>query len=569
MFNQLRQNFISLLLVCCLPVLLGATNQSQIIIQGIGGELQSNVESRLKTLTKNNVLTSQTDDELKQQIANALYPFGYFKPDIIIQQRNNTVLRITINQGSPLYITHLSVGVIGEGKNNLYINKALRHLNIKQGELFNSKQYESAKQELIDAAEHEGYLHASFDKEEVLIDKAKYTSSITLLLNTGSQYYFGQVQFDPGTISPELLHRYVPFAQGQPYSTDQILAFNSALSGSGYFKSVSIKPQINAADHIIPIDVHTQPVPRKNYSLGLGFGTDTGVRGRLGYHIIPVNRYGHKFNLVALGSLKENSLQAQYVIPGRNPLTDQYDVLGNLSTLNYNAGYSNSFLLSFAQRHNETSFQRVLSLNGLYERFNYQNQLVRQEKLSFFPKATFTWLYRQNQLFSPNGYNLTLSGLTANKAVLSEISFTQVLINAKAAAYIEPLRTRIYLHGIQGFTQIDDIDQMPLSLAQLLGGADNLKGYSYNSIGPGKIMSYAGIELQKETIKNWYLIGFLDTGDVYKPSFKSWQNDVGAGLMWVSPVGPIKIGVAQPVNSRLNPVSGQKPRLVISMGPDL
>lgn len=566
---MLRQKIIRLLLlICCLPTLLAATEQSKVTIVGLTGKVLTNVQSRLKTLINNNLLVTESDEEVKQQVANALYPFGYFKPIITIQQRQRQVLRISINKGPRLRITRLYVSVTGEGKNNLLINKAIHELSIKQGDPFNSTKYETAKQELLDAAEHEGYLHASFDKEEVLIDKAKYTDITTLVLNTGPQFYFGQVKFDPGNICPCLLHRYVPFKEGQPYSTDQILAFNSALSGSGYFKSVSVKPEFNPANHTIPIDVHTQAVPRKSYSLGVGFGTDTGIRGRLGYHVIPVNQYGHKFNAVALGSLKENSLQAQYIIPGRNPVTDQYDVLGNLSTLNYNSGYSNSFLLSMAQRHNVSDFQRVLSLNGLYERFSYQGQLIKQEKLSLFPKATFSWLYRPNQLFSPNGYNFTVSTFAANKAVLSDISFAQLTLNAKAAVTVEPLRTRFYVHGIQGFTQINDIDQMPLSLAQLLGGSDNLKGYSYNSIGPGKIMTYGGIELQKETIKNWYLLGFFDTGDVYKPSLKNWQNDVGIGLMWVSPVGPIKIGVAQPVNSRLNPLHDQKPRLVISMGPD-
>lgn len=50
---------------------------------------------------------------------------------------------------------------------------------------------------------------------------------------------------------------------------------------------------------------------------------------------------------------------------------------------------------------------------------------------------------------------------------------------------------------------------MPLSLAFLLGGSDNLKGYSYNSLGPGKILTYNGFEIQKETVDHWYFVVFL------------------------------------------------------------
>ncbi len=151
---------------------------------------------------------------------------------------------------------------------------------------------------------------------------------------------------------------------------------------------------------------------------------------------------------------------------------------------------------------------------------------------------------------------------------LSNLNFGQISVDAKAALMIEPLGLRLYGHTIQGITATKDINALPLSLALLLGGTDNLKGFSFNSIGPGKIITYGGFEIQKETKKNWYLIGFYDAGDVYNPAAKNFQYDVGAGLMWVSPIGPIKIGLAQAVNGRLQRTSSN-PRLVISMGPDL
>jgi translocation and assembly module TamA len=419
----------------------------------------------------------------------------------------------------------------------------------------------------MNAAEHQGYLHASFDKAEVLIDKEKDTSSITMIFNTGMQYFFGQIRFDPTYISPELLHRYVPFQFGQPYSTDQILALSDSLSGSGYFKSVSVKPADNG-EQSIPVNVHLEPAARINYSLGLGYGTDTGIRGRAGMHVVPVNRLGHKFNAIALGSFNENSIQTQYIIPGKKPLVDQFEINSSLTNLHYDAGYSNSLLLSLAKRHNLPNFQRVLSINNLYERFNYSYQ-PKEEKFSFFPKASFTWLNKSEQLFSPNGYNVTVNGFIANRSLFSALNFAQTSVDAKAALTLEKLRTRLYFHSMYGITQIKDINQFPLSLALLLGGSTDLKGYDFKSIGPGKTLVYGGFELQKETKKNWYLIGFLDAGDVYDPDVRLLKKDVGIGVMWVSPIGPIKIEIAQRIEANFNQFSHKNPKLVINMGPDL
>ncbi len=564
MLNQLKR---LLLVLCCIP-LLSAVKLTNFQISGVEGEVLLNVERRLTELYQDKSIANEPTDTLQLQIEKALYPYGFFQPHVVISPGNkNTRLLIHINPGPQMSITSLVVDIKGEGSNNPKIKQAANDLPIKAGQPLNTTHYEDAKEKLSNAAENQGYLHASFEKSEILIDKQRYTANITLLFNTGPQSYFGQIRFDPTYISPALLHRFVPFKYGQPYSTEQILTLNTNLAASGYFKTVNVKPT-NQDERYVPIDVNLQPSKRISYSLGAGYGTDTGPRGLAGLHVVPVNRSGHKFNAIAQGSLQENALQAQYLIPGFNPVIDNYGISGGITNLDYNSGNSNAWLLSLAQQHVLSDYQRILSINGLNERYNYTGHSKTEESL-LYPKAIFSWSKTTDPLFSPSGYNVTINGLAASKALLSQVDMAQVAIDGKAAFTFHPIRTRFYLHAIQGITQVSNVNQIPLSLAQLLGGAGNLKGYNYNSLGPGKIISYGGVEIQKETFKKWYLIGFFDSGDVYKPSVRKFKYDVGIGLMWVSPVGPIKVGVAQAVTSNLDRIPGGSPKLVINMGPDL
>lgn len=577
--RELRNKFIKInfcklfryffLVLCCLPLIgaLETINPTYFKVNGIRGEALANVQYRLLELYKDDAITRVPPDVLKEQIAKAMYPYGFFEPKIILAYNNDKKININIIPGPQMRISSLTVRVVGEGANNLRIKEAVDKLPIKAGQPLNNPLYEEAKNNLLSAAEHQGYLHAAFDKSQILIDKKRYKADITLIFNTGAQYYFGKLTFSPTYVSPELLRRYVPFKYGEPFSTEQIMALEGNLSASGYFKSVVVKPDIDDIRHV-PIDIHLERVHRINYSFGLGYGTDTGPRGRAGLHIAPVNRAGHKFNTIVQGSFKENALLTQYIIPGANPVTDKYSLSGSLSNLNYSSGYANSVLLSAAQQHAKANHQRTLSINALDERYNYSGEPKNTETV-VFPKATFTWRKVSDQLFSPNGYNVTLSGLAASKAVLSDINLAQASLDAKAAFTFAPLRTRLFFHGIQGFTGIDNINNLPLSLALLLGGAENLKGYGYNSLGPGKILSYAGLEIQKETFSKWYLVGFVDAGDVYQPAPKEFKYDAGIALMWVSPVGPIKVGIAQALNNRFNNTEGRNPKLVINMGPDL
>ena len=555
-----------ILLITCFPIFAESSNPTSVNINGVSGKVLANVEKRLSSLEQLKPLNEFSQDELGNQILQAIQPFGFFHAQVAIHRVDGQKISITIQTGPQIHITYLKIELKGEGSQNPLLLKTVKQLPLHEGDPLFTEQYNQVKQNLINSAENLGYLHGAFQKAEILIDENNNTARITLIFDTGPLFYFGQVQFDPTYINPDLLHRFVPFKYGQPYSTDQILKLNSSLSDSGYFSSVLVKPQITDAQNV-PVVVHLQPIPKYTYSLGAGYGTDTGVRGRAGLHVIPVNKRGHKFNALAQGSFIQNALQAQYVVPGQNPVIDQYSLTGNFSSLNYSTGYANAFLVSLAQQHNTEYFKRVLSLNGLYESFHYSLQPNRKEFV-LYPKATFTFNNTKNQLFSPSGYSITFNGLGASQLTLSKISFAQTSVDAKAAFMIEPLGLRIYGHTIQGVTATSTINELPLSLALLLGGTDNLKAFSFNSIGPGRIITYSGLELQKETKKNWYLVGFVDSGDVYNPTARNIHYDAGAGLMWVSPIGPIKVGLAQSVNNHLHRI-GTNPRLVISMGPDL
>lgn len=559
-------------LLCCYGLSLSAHSFdfSTATIHGVSKTMQQNIVHRLNDFYQQTPMNQLTVDNLRLQTAQALYPYGYFKSSItVIINANRNKVQINILPGVVLRITSLSIHLTGPGKNNDELQQAVCHFPLETGQVFNSITYEKAKNQLLDAAGKQGYLHAAFDTAIVRIDQEHDSAEITLLLNTGPQYYFGSVDFGKNRLSSCLLSRYIPFACGQPYSTDKIVELNNVLSNSGYFKSVNVNPE-PAIDNHVPVKVDFQPVDRFSYSIGAGYGTDTGPRGRLGLNVIPVNAYGHQFKAIAQGSFTDNTVQGQYLVPGKNPVREQYALQGGFSNLNYQAGHANSLLVGVARQYTLSTFQSNLSLNALNEQYSYTNNtLVPEQAFLIFPKGVLTWRKVSDPLFSPSGYNLALTGLGSAKSAFSQVSLAQISINAKAALMVDIIRTRFFVHALQGFTGIGEINQLPLSLALLLGGPDNMRGFNYNSMGPGKITSYAGIEIQKEMVNKWYLTGFFDCGDVYDPFPKNTQYDAGGGLMWVSPVGPIKAGVAQVINQRWQRVPGGGLKLVINMGPDL
>src|SRR6185503_13300616 len=155
--------------------------------------------------------------------------------------------------------------------------------------------YEAGKQTLVDYGAAHGYLEGDFTAHEIRVDLANYTARVRLHFHTGPQYAFGEVTFDEAMIDQDLLHGYLPFKVGEPFDLRKLLELQDALASTSYFKRVEVIPQEEeAVDRRVPIRVALVPARRERWSLGLGYGPDTGVRATVGVDVRRVNRRGHR-----------------------------------------------------------------------------------------------------------------------------------------------------------------------------------------------------------------------------------------------------------------------------------
>ena len=527
------------------------------IVRGISGEMLENVNKRLALLEEqSNLSPAEKTSTLHQNIIQALQPFGYYTPTIYIKGK-----QIAIDKGFAVTIRQIQLLIDGPGK--FIFNKQRKKLPIEIGQPFNSEQYQKAKQQLFDIAEHNGFLNARFLKSKVIVNPQSKSAIIILHFNTGVRFHFGQVRFTNNTFYDHaFLKRYLTFQPKQPYDTDKLLSLTEALNNSGYFSQVAVTPEINHQRPSVPVNINLTDKPSQNYTLGLGFGTDTGIRGRAGWQWLRVTPTGHTFKALFQGSQKQNTLQAQYFIPGQDPTKEQLTFSASIFQLSYPVGKSRAHQLAIARLRNINNSQYTYGINYLAESFNYIGQL-KVKKSALIPFLKYQYKQIESPLFSKNGFSINVLAQGSSRGLLSEVSFIQGLVSAKYAAYL-PSHSRLFLKGSLATTQTADISQLPLSLQQLAGGADSIRGYHFQSIGLGKQLVTSSIELQQAFKTNWYLTAFYDIGDVYQPSPLNWRRGVGGGMMWVSPIGPIRLSIARALDERRQPF-----RIIFNMGPDL
>ena len=198
-----------------------------------------------------------------------------------------------------------------------------------------SRSTRPASRRSSDRAAAEGYLDAAFDTAEIRIDRQAYTADVELVFDTGPRFRFGDVTFNQSFLDPDLLRGYVTFERGDPFDLRELLKMQNALTDSPYFARVETVPVREEAtvvgdEALVPIRVDLTPSARQKWTAGLGYGTDTGPRGRVGLEVRRVNRHGHQAEGELLGSQVEKSFSASYKVPGAYPRTD---------VLTYSLGY--------------------------------------------------------------------------------------------------------------------------------------------------------------------------------------------------------------------------------------
>lgn len=586
------------LLLCCLVFTagpLGAQQESAppatetsagtgtvaVTVEGVDGPLRDNVlaylelnrfagkpapeESRLRWLHAN----------AERNIRDALEPFGYYEP-VIEATLNRTAggweARYRIQPGRALRIAMLDVRVLGEGARDPIFQKLLTSLPLAKGQILEQPKYEQIKQNLETLATERGYFDARFTERAIRVDLQTYEAVISLHYDTGQRYRFGDISFKQDILSPKLLNRYPRFKPGDPYDANELLKLQSDLGGSPYFSQVQINAQPDDATDTAPVDVTLEPNKKRKYSAGLGYGTDTGVRGKLKMEQRWINRQGHHYEAEMQLSPIKSLIGGKYMIPGRDPITDEYALTAGY-TLQSNDQDFELIALGGSWQRQDGKWLKNYNLSFQYEDYQVGDE-PRATSLLLIPGLNWTWVDADDRLYTTRGLLFGFELRGASTALLSDINFVQGVLRLKGVYALND-DSRLLARGDLGATAIrEDFEELPASLRFYTGGDASVRGYSYNSIGPtddqgkvvgGKNLLVGSLEYEHRVWNDWSLAAFVDSGDAFDGAAPELKTGVGVGVRWRSPVGPVRIDFA----SGLDRPPGDTFRFSFSIGPDL
>lgn len=552
----------------------------QVEIEGVDGQVRENVVQSLSIARYRDAETISGDrvrllhQRADAEISRALQPFGYYAPVVrgeLDRTEEGWRAVYRIQTGEQVKLASVDIQLIGAGRTDEQFRELVATLPLREGAALSHAEYEQSKSRLENLAVERGYFDARFTQNEIRVNVARRRAEVSLHFDTGPRYELGEVRFIQDTFDPAFLQRYVPFDTGTPYSARQLLSLQTGLLDSAYFSSATVSPQREAAeDTRVPVEVALETRPPNLYLVGLGYGTDTGLRGRLGWERRWINRRGHRVSFDAELSERKDEVTARYVVPLRDPRSERLTYIAAIDEIETDTSTSDFSLIGVNYVHNRGGWQETISLNYREERFTVGTD--SGDSTLLMPGIGWSRTRADNPVFTRSGHRLALDVTGAGEGFVSDASFTQALFSAKFVHAIGS-RDRLLLRGQAGYTIVDDFSALPPTIRFFAGGDRSVRAYDYQTLGAtdaagnvigGKYLVTGSIEYDRLIRDKLGVALFYDVGNSMNDLSLPLKHGAGFGFRYRSPVGLIRLDFASALSREGNPW-----RLHLVIGPDL
>jgi translocation and assembly module TamA len=305
--------------------------------------------------------------------------------------------------------------------------------------------------------------------------------------------------------------------------------------------------------------------------VGVGFTTNTGPRGRLGFTNRRIDERGHQWGANLLLSNVVSELTANYRLPSGDPRSEWLSLDIGFKHEVTDTSTSDAYQMGIRRiKERSRGWREAQFVDFLFEDFVIGDQ--QDSSTLVIPGIAWQRVKTANRFRPDNGLRLFLEFRGSADALGSDTNFFRADAAAKWIRKVRA-RSRIILRGELGAILTDRFSELPPSIRFFVGGDASIRGYDFQSLGPtgpdgnvigGTAKLVASAEYEFDVKQKWSVAAFVDSGNAFDNFDLQPRTGAGIGFRWQSPVGPVRVDVAKPFNG-----VDRGLRLHVTFGPDL
>ena len=462
-------------------------------------------------------------------------------------------------------------------------------VTIKPGEVFERDRLTETTKKIGERLGNDGYAFANVNAGPEL-DKEKATVAFTLFIDPGRRVYVNRVNIGGNTKTrDEVVRREIRQMEGAYYDAEKINRSRDRLNRLGFFNEVNIEtPSVPGTTDQVDVDVSVSEKSTGNILLGAGFSSSEGLV--LSGSVSQANVFGTGNRLSA--QINSGSVNTVYSLSFTNPYytidgislgydlyrrdvdASELDNVGDFETSTLGAGVrfglpvNERDFISFGLAYEQTSVTITptspIQYINFVNTFGNDNDTVRVD--SSWARDT-----RDSFLFPTRGMLQRVAAEVGTP--LGSLEYYKLTLQHQQFFPLGRDFT-LMLNGEVGIGGGLSGKPLPFFKNFYAGGNSSVRGFKSGTLGP-KDGNNDALGGDKRLVANAELFfplpglkddqslrmsAFFDAGATFGPfdnqgqfekfAFDDLRYSAGVAVLWVSPLGPLKFSLAQPLVSK-------------------
>jgi len=515
--------------------------------------------------------------------------FSVEPPQVTISpDRKDIYVTVTIHEGEPYKVRNVKLA-----GNLLGLDDEIKNLvQVKEGETFSAAQANDSSKAITDYLGELGYAFANVNPNPTL-DRANHEADVTFYVDPSRRVYVRRIQIGGNTRTrDEVVRREMRQEESAWYDSGDLRISRDRIDRLGYFNEVNVStdPVPGSPDQVdVNVDVKEKPTGMIN--LGVGYGSTEKAIFSAG--ISEDNVFGSGTNL----TLQFNTSKTNRAVVLSH--TDPYFTKDGISRTtsayyrvtepwdNNDGDYRVKAMglgMNFGVPISE--YDRIF-LGGTFEHnqidlYNNSPQAYR-DFVDEYGDSTNALIFNVGWSKDTRDSALapTKGSYTRLKADVSTLDLQYYMLTAQQQYYVPLGRSyTLAFNGMVDYGVSYGSKDYPVIKNVYAGGIGTVRGYDGSSLGPRdsltgdylggarRIVGNAQLYLpfpgaSKDRTLRWFL--FADAGQVTAGNGMrctrgeagsevddpcGWRFSAGIGLSWQSPLGPLQLSYARPLNSK-------------------
>jgi outer membrane protein insertion porin family len=494
----------------------------------------------------------------------------------ITPDKQDIYITISITEGDQYTVS--DVRVAGEF---LIPEEEVRGLiRIKPGDSFSRARLTESTKLISDRLGNDGYAFANVNAVPS-IDKEKRQVAFTFLIDPGRRVYVRRINVAGNARTrDEVVRRESRQLEGAWYSAQKVTASKQRIDRLGYFNEVNVEtPSVPGSTDQVDVNFTVVEKPTGLLLVGAGFGSDEGLV--LSASIAQQNIFGSGRHLSL--NVNTSKVNTVYSVSYTNPyltvdgVSQGFDVyyreldpsandlaeyrtktlggqlrfgvpVSDIDVINYGIGYDDTTITTFP-----TSPPRYLDYVAVFG----------EQNINVFLTAGWARDQRDSLIYPTRG---TFQRATSELGLpVADLEYYKLYYQYQRYFPLTRL-TSLMFNGEAGYGDGYNDKPLPFFKNFYAGGVNSVRGFKSYTIGPKDINGdptggprklLANLELLfpfpgLDNDRSVRVSAFVDSAVVgEKIEFNKLRVSSGMALLWVSPIGPLKISLGYPIRSEL------------------